>query len=199
MKFVKTAQKLFPPIPSLIELKSDLSDEALASLETKLVMGSKGHLKPILASIESTTGIEPYSTADLEAHWAANDLANGVSTGADYASASDMSALSVIKPIPDDGEPGQVLAVDEDGKPEWITLPLDFASPPPPKSPVVAALDAMSDAGVHVGHIDVSQTYHPGELPQINLTMTLHTMPKNMGDLIAEVHAWAAKKGGTLA
>jgi hypothetical protein len=172
IKFAATAKKHSQAmIPPLVALEYGLSPEAIANLKDTLLH----------ETAEQIIG----STAELDAYWAENDAASGLTT------------LNAQPALPE-GEPGQVLAVDEDGKPEWITLPLDFASPPP-KTPVVAALDALSDAGVHVGHIDVSQTYHPGELPQINLTMTLHTMPKNMGDLIADVHAWAAKKGGTLA
>jgi hypothetical protein len=178
VKFAATAKKhMQAMIPPLVTLTTDKIDpEVLASLETKLKM-SGGHLKPILGTIESTTA--------LDDHWAAVDSAAG----------TDMSAITVTQPYPANGEPGQVLAVDEEGKPEWITLNLDLPTPEK-QITVVEALNALTASGVHIGHIDVSQAYHPGELPQVNLTMTLHTQTHKMGALISDIHEWAALKGG---
>ena len=173
MKFAATAKKhmqaMIPPLVTL-EATPGITPETLEAL--------KGTLKH-----ESV--VVPYSTTDLDDHWAAVDTAAG----------TDLSAITVTQPYPANGEPGQVLAVDEEGKPEWITLKLDLPTPEK-QITVVEALNALTASGVHIGHIDVSQAYHPGELPQVNLTMTLHTQPHKMGALISDIHEWAALKGG---
>jgi hypothetical protein len=176
MKFAATAKKhMQAMIPPLVTL------ESTAGIAPETLEALKGVLK-------HESAVVPNTTTYLEAAWAANDTATG----------KDMTSISVTQPLPPDPEPGQVLAVDEDGKPEWVTLSFSELIAPKPIS-VVAALDALTASGVHVGHIDISQSYHPGELPQINLTMTLHTMPDMASTLISQVHEWAAKKGGHLA
>lgn len=113
--------------------------------------------------------------------------------GVDYAQASDMTALSIAKQVPDGGKPGQVLGVGSSGDPEWVAFPFDKALPPKSdKLSIDQVLQGLTDNGIHVESLDVNHGYFANEYPKITLSMTVVPDPSQASGFMSKLHEWVA-------
>lgn len=178
LQFIETAKAMQAPgyIPPLVHIENNLSPDAMEHIKSALlakVESSPGVVSASdlgIKSIELKEGEFPkieFEGTIMETDpdgnpWTAASVEDATMlVGVDTAIGNDMTTLAVCKAVPPGGEPGQLLAISEDGEPEWITLDFGLLSPSPtPDISLKQALQVLEDYGFKFEQVSVQNDYH---------------------------------------